>query len=299
VTVLELASASLRLRLVPAIGASLLSLELRHRGAWVRVTRPAPEPLARSSDSACFLLVPYSNRIRDGRFSFDGKTYQLLHTEKHAIHGDVRDRAWRIVCHDAASVRLAFDSREHADVNFPFPFTAEVTYRLDGAVFVSTLRVTNSGSERMPAGLGFHPYFERALGGARELVELKLAVGGVYPGDTPLPTGPPVPLAAAQDFSRARPLDVALDHCFAGWDGHARLRWPVTGVLAELQASPALRHVIVYSPAGQPFFALEPVSNANDGFNLYAAGQRDTGVVALAKDEPLEGSFTLRFDDAD
>jgi aldose 1-epimerase len=298
VTVLALSSDRLRLRLVPAIGASVIGLELRHRGAWMRVTRPSPEPLARSSDSACFLLVPYSNRIRDGRFTFEGRSYQLLHPEKHAIHGDVRDRPWRVVEQDAVSARLVFDSRDHEGVNFPFPFTAEVTWRLDGAALASALRVTNAGAERMPAGLGFHPYFERALGHAREVVELQLAVGGVYPGETPLPTGPPAPLAPAQDFSRARPLDVALDHCFAGWDGRARMRWPVTGIEAELHASAALRHVIVYSPGGQSFFALEPVSNANDGFNLLAAGQRDTGVVALAPGESLEGDFVLRFDDA-
>ncbi len=297
-TVLELSSDRLRLRLVPAIGASVTGLELRHHGAWICVTRPSPEPLARSSDSACFLLVPYSNRIREGRFTFEGRSHQLLHPEKHAIHGDVRDRPWRLVERDAVSVRLVFDSRDHERVNFPFPFTAEVSWRLAGAALASALRVTNAGTERMPAGLGFHPYFERALGRARELVELQLAVGGVYPGETPLPTGPPVPLAPAQDFSRARPLDVALDHCFAGWDGLARMRWPVTGVRAELRASAALRHVVVYAPAGRSFFALEPVSNANDGFNLLAAGQRDTGVVALAKGESLEGDFVLRFDDA-
>ena len=45
-------------------------------------------------DSACFLMVPYSNRIEDGRFSFLKKNYQLDNADQHAIHGDVRERPW-------------------------------------------------------------------------------------------------------------------------------------------------------------------------------------------------------------
>lgn len=33
-----------------------------------------PDPL----DAGCFPLVPFSNRIRNGHFSFDGATYDLL-----------------------------------------------------------------------------------------------------------------------------------------------------------------------------------------------------------------------------
>jgi aldose 1-epimerase len=184
-----------------------------------------------------------------------------------------------------------------ADRNFPFPFRAETWSRLDGATFEHGLAVVNAGTERMPAGLGFHPYWMRALGGADEDAEVTFATRGVYPGVAPvpmLPTGPPVPLAPEQDFSAPRRLDVVLDHCFAGWDGRARVRWPRSGVTAELAASPALRHLVVYSPAGKPFFALEPVSHANDGFNLAADGVPGTGVVVLAPGERLEGSFRVR-----
>ena len=64
-----------------------------------------------------------------------------------------------------------------------------------------------------------------------------------------------------------------------------------------MEASAQLRHVIVYSPEGEPFFAIEPVSHANDGFNLLAAGQPGTGVVVLAAGESLEASFSLCVED--
>ena len=291
----------LRLRVAPDVGASIIDLSLERGGSPTPLLRRAPEPLSRSSDAASFLLVPYSNRLRDGRFRFEGRSYELHHPKQDAIHGDVRDRPWQVThCCDHGCT-LSFDSRAFRDVHFPFPFVAEVSYRLEDGAFTNALRVVNVGATRMPAGLGFHPYFNRALGGAREEVLLELAVRGVYPGSPELPAlpiGPPVALVPEQDFSKLRPLDVVLDHCFAGWDGHAEIRWPESRVQVVMEASAQLRHVIVYSPEDEPFFAVEPVSHANDGFNLFASGQPGSGVVVLAAGESLEGSFSLCVEDS-
>jgi len=301
VKLLEVTNDGLRMRIAPEVGASLLDLSLERGGAFTPLLRRAPEPLSRSSDAASFLLVPYSNRLRDGRFRFEGRTYELHHPKADAIHGDVRDRPWEIThCYDHGCT-LAFDSRAFGDIHFPFPFAATVAYRLENGAFSSELRLVNTGATRMPAGLGFHPYFNRALGGSNEAVLLKLAVRGVYPGSPELPAlpiGPPVPLQPEQDFSKLRPLAVVLDHCFAGWDGHAEISWPDSRVGIVMEASAQLRHVIVYSPDGKPFFALEPVSHVNDGFNLFASGQSGTGVVVLEPGECLEGGFSLYIEDA-
>jgi len=299
---LEVVNDRLRLRVAPEVGASIVDLSLERGGSFTPLLRRAPAPLSRSSDASCFLLVPYSNRLRDGRFRFEGRSYDLNHPKKDAIHGDVRDRPWQVThCCDHGCT-LFFDSRAFSDVHFPFPFTAEVSYRVEREVFTSDLRIVNAGADHMPAGLGFHPYFNRFLGDAREEVLLELTVGGVYPGSPELPAlpiGPPVRLQPEQDFSKLRPLDVALDNCFAGWDGRAELRWPDSRVRVVLEASAQLRHVIVFSPKGEPFFAVEPVSHANDGFNLFASGQPGTGVVVLAAGEGLEGGFSLSIEDSD
>jgi len=288
-----LANDRLRLALEPEIGASVTAFEACLSGAWAPVLRPTGRPLERSSNASCFTLAPYSNRIRDGVFVFEGRRHPLRHPEKHAIHGDVRDRAWRVLSASGEEARFELDARALPDFNFPVPIVARVTHALEGMAWTLSLRLENAGSEPMPMGMGFHPYFERALGGRAENVELALRVGGMYPGDGPLPSGPPVGVPPACDFSRLRPLDVAIDRCFAGWDGRASLRWPVSDVVLHLEATPPFRHVIVFSPESRPWFALEPVSNANDGFNLLAAGQSDTGVVVLAPGEALEGSVRL------
>ncbi len=257
--------------------------------------RRATEPLSRSSDAASFSLAPYSNRVRDGRFEFDGRSYDLRMAEKHAIHGDVRDRPWSCVKTTETRAEYELDSRSFDDFNFPFSIHARTSYVLDGASFTMKLDVENTSNVRMPAGGGFHPYFVRALAGEGDGVELEHRVGGVYPaGDPPLPTGAAVPISAEQDFQDRRPLEVVLDHCFSDWDGQASILWPKSSVQIDMTASESLRHLIVYSPESQPFFALEPVSHANDAFNLARAGHVGVGMTALEPGEVLSMAVTLQ-----
>ena len=105
-----------------------------------------------------------------------------------------------------------------------------------------------------------------------------------------------MPIEAYQNFSKQRPLDVELDHCFAGWDRQALIEWPGTGISARFEAETTMEHVIVYSPPGKEFFALEPVTNANDGFNLYANGDENCGVVVLKPGESLTAGFRMQID---
>jgi len=52
--------------------------------------------------------------------------------------------------------------------------------------------------------------------------------------------------------------------------------------------------VIIFSPPGKPFFAVEPVSHANNGFNLFAEGQPGTGIQVLEPGQTLSGRFRLK-----
>ena len=67
------------------------------------------------------ILFPFPNRIRDGRFSWDGKEYQLPlldSTGGHAIHGFVCRRPWQVLDtganESAAWLTAEFRGIEHA-----------------------------------------------------------------------------------------------------------------------------------------------------------------------------------------
>ena len=129
---MELNNGKLRLHLVPEIGGSIVDFSANVGGQWLPIMRCGEEPLSSSSNASSFVLIPYSNRVRDGRFSFAGKSYQLRHADKHAIHGDVRDRPLKVLDRGEFKVVLEFNSEEVPDLNFPFPFSARMTYAVDG-----------------------------------------------------------------------------------------------------------------------------------------------------------------------
>jgi len=287
----------LRLRIAPEAGASIVSLALRDGARWIDVMRPTPPEALQSgnsSDMSCFVLVPYSNRIEGARFRFDGREYALRPNtaDGHAIHGDVRKRPWETTDVGPTRARLRFESRRFADVNFPFPFRVNLGYEIAATTFCAELELENAGTEPMPAGMGFHPYYRRTLLHPDEKVELQARVTGAYTGT--IPTAPAGPITPAQDFTASRALlDADFDTCFAGWDGSATIRWPGSRLRAEISCEAPLRHLILFAPPGEPFFALEPVSNANNGFNLFADGDTDSGVRVLEPGQTMAASFRL------
>lgn len=297
--VITLENESLCLHVDPEEGASVLAFHARKGDDWLPLmpdTRQEGSPLS----CASFLMIPYSNRIENGAFSFQGKHYQLDHGEHHAIHGDVRTRPWLVEEVASSAVRCTFRSADHENVNWPWPFEACAEYRLAGNVLSSRLALWNRGQSDMPAGMGWHPYFNRALTRESEPVHLCLRVSAAYPdaNDNRIPSGPAQPLTAEQDFSVEKPLapDHFLDTCFQGYDGDGYIAWPASGVRLLFECSAECTHLIVYNPAHSPSFAVEPVTNANNGVNLYARRWPDSGVVPLAPNESLEARFDMRVD---
>ncbi|MDD5093254.1 MAG: aldose 1-epimerase [Dehalococcoidia bacterium] len=293
-----LETGSLRLEILPEAGASVVTFARRFGGVWLPLLRETPpEAIAALNPSlmASFTLLPWSNRIPEATFRFQGHHYPLRANtpEGYAIHGDVRRRPWKVIAKRPAAVTCEIDSRDFSDFNFPFPLTAQIHYELSETDFDTTLMLTNSGNTPMPAGFGFHPYFNRAFGahGVDE-AQLQLHVAGVYP---PLPGGPMALVTREQDFSRLASIDKRdINHCFGGWTGQATIVYPGAGVQLRLDCAPVLGHVVVFTPPDKPYFAVEPVSHVTNGFNLFAQGQAGTGIQVLEPRESMAGRFRLK-----
>jgi aldose 1-epimerase len=289
-----------RFTILPRLGASLVALEARVGDAWKPLMRPAPpEALDGTSSSpfSSYTLAPYSNRIRDGRFTFDGVTHQLRPNSQkgETIHGDVRNRPWTVQ-REASSLVCDFDSRALTDANFPFPYTVRVTYTLAGDAFTTHIALENVGARAMPAGFGFHPYFVRRFAGSTQDPRLEFHATGYYITDAlTIPTAGAQPVIPALDFSA--PKDAYgqfLDTVFTGWTGRAVVTWDAHRM--TMTASEVFGHFVAFNGAPDGTLALEPVSHATDGFNLMARGVPDTGVRVLQPGERLEGEFSLRIE---
>jgi aldose 1-epimerase len=285
----------LRLVVDPENGAGTLAFSALINGQWLALM---PDTQSSDGDLACanFLMVPYSNRIENGRFEFAGQTHQLQNGDQHAIHGDVRKRPWHIAEQSADRLRCTFSSAEYTEINWPWPFAAEALFALKDSSLHMHLALTNQGETPMPAGFGWHPYFSRSLTKAGEAVALQFDLDGAYPdaNDTRIPSGPLAPLAPHQDFSREKVLapDNFLDTCCYGFDG-GYITWPESGVRLRLLPSANCRHLVLYNPAGTSYFAVEPVTNANNGANLLAQDDPTCGTIFLAPGATLAADCTL------
>ena len=161
------------------------------------------------------VLVPWPNRLADGRFAYDGATYQLPITEPErgtALHGLGCWERWTLVTRDAAAVTL-----ELALVpvpGYPFAVRVRITYALsDAGLHVRTV-ATNEGTTPAPYGVGFHPWLSPA-GADLDDCQLRLdALTRVTTDDRLLPTGTE-PAAGDFDFRTSRPLrGIALDDAY-------------------------------------------------------------------------------------
>jgi aldose 1-epimerase len=182
------------------------------------------------------ILVPWPNRLRDGRYTFDGVEHRTELTEPergNALHGLALCARWRRVRSSARHLTLSHELCPR--VGYPFSLRLAVEYELTSAGIVITLHATNVGAARAPFGAGLHPYLK--LGGSTiNDVVLELPARGRLPvDDRMLPTGPPAPVQGTEaDFRTARRIGpLRLDDCFGDLDrspaGVARVRLTTDG----------------------------------------------------------------------
>jgi aldose 1-epimerase len=200
-------------------------------------------------------MVPYANRVADGRFQFGGRQVQLARNwtqDPHPLHGQGWHGRWRVVQMSANGVRLQF---EGGGDDWPWRYRAEQRFTLEANGLAIELSAENLGAEPMPVMLGLHPYFSNAAG-----TRLQARLPRVWRTDQAALPIEEIATPADWGFDPARPVtDLPLDHCFAGWDGTATLHSP--GQTIHLQASNC-NFLHIYVPEGRDFFCLEPQSAA-------------------------------------
>jgi aldose 1-epimerase len=287
--ILTLRAGEASVQLQPAAGGAITRYWQERGGVTWEWLRPPPPRHGAFRLAAAFPLVPYSNRIREGRFSFRGRSVVLplnFPPERHSIHGEGWQAAWRPIAVAATEARLEYDHPAGA-----WPWTYRVTQHvaLTAERLVVSLALTNESAEAMPAGLGWHPYFART---PRATVTARVRAMWLT-DDEMLPTS--LETSPAADLARGIAVErVALDNCCVGWSGRARLEWPEAGARLTKTAEPPLHCLVVFTPPRRPFFCVEPVSHVTDAFNLAAAGRRDTGMRILEAGETLRAAVTLR-----
>ena len=289
---------TVRAEVWPQWGFNCLKWQVRQPdGRWADIlynaadweTNPVP------TRSGHPILFPFPGRIRDGRFTFDGKTYQLPlndSAKQNAIHGFTPRNPWRVADWNGddefafvtGEFSLARDSPESLPL-WPADFIMSVTYRLYADKLRVDVRVENPGPGALPFGLGYHPYF-RLPGMPEPSIDncaLQANVSEVWEGEGGVPTGWRKELPAEIDFRQPRVIGAtALDNVLTGVNGPetrnsgfvelARLAHPHAAGQLRVLADHAFRELVLFTPPHRHAVAIEPYTCSADAVNLSARG---------------------------
>jgi aldose 1-epimerase len=248
-------------------------------------------------------LIPWPNRLRDGRYEWAGAAQQLALTEPaqgNAIHGLVRWLPWRAV--ERAQARVTLACRLHPQPGWPFTLDVELAYALDAGGLSVRTRATNVGAEPCPFAAGAHPYV--SVGTARVDETVVQAPGAVrlLADERQIPTGEEESVVGTPyDFRTPRPLgDVQLDDAFTALarddDGRACVR--LAGLdgarTIELWMDEAYGWLMLFSgdtlspAARRRSLGVEPMTCAPNAF-----GSGD-GLRTLQPGETFAGAWGIR-----
>lgn len=283
--------------ILPETGASIAFGRIRHNDTWVDVMRPTAEKdWGNSSNCSSFIMLPWCNRIKDGVLRFEDKTYPLQTTKDDgtARHGDVRKRSWRVDAVDDAHIRMSLKSSDFPDMNWPFAFSTTAEYGLSRRRLIWILSIKNEDSRPFPTGFGHHPYFVKTDG--VNTPQVQIPCNQYFELTDYMATGVPVPIINQIDFRQMRELgDAEINHVLTTRNGNepARMRYPAYGATLEMYADDLFKHILLFAPEGQPYYAVEPMTNVSDGFNLFAKGIEGTGVFVLQPGEKKEAVVEL------
>ena len=279
---LILAAGDLTLNLAPDIGGSIA----RFRKGEQELLRPAPPGARDAGEMASFPLVPFSNRVRGGRFNCDGRAVTLspnLPGDKSPLHGQGWRNAWVVAKSDEASAMLSF---VHEPGEWPWGYEAWQVFALDETGLTVTLSCRNLSVERMPCGLAQHPYFP-CDGETR----LETGVTDVWLIDEDMLPTKLVPTRGKFLPSNGPVCGRGLDHGYEGWSGEALINW---GHGAKVRMTAEAPRFQLYAPASGSLFVAEPVENANAALNLPQEQWEAAGLALLAQGE--QRSLTVRFE---
>jgi aldose 1-epimerase len=225
------------------------------------------------------VLVPWPNRIEDGRYEFDGRSHQLALTEPtaaNAIHGLVRWARWSVA--DQEPRRVVLEHLVLPQPGYPFAVALSVEYTLSETGLSVRKTATNVGSEPCPYGAGAHPYLTV---GTDTVDSASLQAPGstvLQSDERGIPTGRAAVEDTEYDFRRERTIGATtLDHCFTDLerdeDGLARvvLRDPESASGLTLWMDEAYGYLMLFT--GDPLpdvarrsLAVEPMTCPPNAF---------------------------------
>ena len=298
--------------IVPELGNNCYAFRVKDGNNWLKLIDEPPDLETLEQRPTAFgnpILFPFPNRIRNGKWEFEGKTYQFDKQPESptTIHGLLLNLPYKVEKHHAdengATLVCSLSSQDFPDVSrqYPFPFKIEITYTLKDAVLTMDVSIKNTGENNMPMGFGIHPYFNVNITGKADASKALITVpANKYweLDDVLVPTGVQEAVTGTLDLRNGQPFEkLKLDHVFTDVlldDGMSRciIENRDTGHGLIMESDGVFRELVVYTPPERDAICFEPYTCPTDAINLETKGI-PAGVIVLAPQETFSATVRI------
>lgn len=251
------------------------------------------------------VLYPTPNRVRNGRFHYNGRIYVQKKRDRLILeHGLVHDEMFIVskplVSSNSVSISASIEFTKGSTLYtaFPFEHNLNLAFTLDETGITAAYRIKNNDSTVLPFGFGLHPYFNKLDGEIQTQVMLPAQYVMDYTSDL-LPTGRLVGVEGTLfDLTEPRSIgSLDLDHVYTCIppDTHACIFYAASGLRIDLVPTGDFSHLVIYSPSGESYFCIENQTCSTDAHNLYDAGfVKESGLKMVNPGETAGGSVSYR-----
>ena len=136
-----------------------VEIKVANKGAELRSYKVDGEEFMWERNPECWgasspILFPFVGTLKDGKYEFDGKTYEIS-----TRHGFARDNEFELVEKGDNFLKFRFSSNGETKQKYPFSFDLYLTYTIKDSALEIGYDVKNNDDKDMYFSLGTHPAF--------------------------------------------------------------------------------------------------------------------------------------------
>ncbi|MCB4797254.1 aldose 1-epimerase [Neotamlana laminarinivorans] len=221
-------------------------------------------PLKYNTTYASSILFPFANRIKDGEYIFDGKTFNFNINEpanNNALHGLIFNKTFNIIETETEqnTAKIVLEYKEiEPFVGFPFTYNLQVEYIFTETRVSLQLKIKNTSNKAFPFTLGWHPYFSsknlsESIIRFNSSRKIKLDKRNITTGTKTI---------TENEFKIS---DKKLDDCWILNSDEVLFKTPTYSL--KFSSTAKQNFLQLYTPPKANIMAIEPTTGVSDSFN--------------------------------
>tara|TARA_B110000208_G_scaffold164547_1_gene202174 strand:- start:731 stop:1633 length:903 start_codon:yes stop_codon:yes gene_type:complete len=218
-----------------------------------------------SNSYASSILFPFSSRVENGVYHFNGNTYQLECNDdnRNALHGLIYNKIFKIEkiseTPTFSSVTISYLENKKAK-GFPFLYKIQLTYILYKDDIKLIVKIENTDNSSFPYTIGWHPYFFCNEDLHNSL--LRFDSNQKIQFDKSLITKKVIQYLSEKEFKIGKKK---LDDCFILNSDTIAFLTPKYHI--EIATNQIENYLQIYTPKDLPLIAIEPMTGISNSFN--------------------------------